>query len=448
MMITKKSLPRRTFLRGVGATVALPLLDSMVPALSALSLTAAAPAKRAGFVYVPNGQAMVNWVPTEVGKHFTLPTILQPLAPYQDQLVVVSGLANLEAEARDLGTGPHTRCGSVWLNGVRPKRTEGPDIRAGKTLDQYSADVLGTDTPLRSLEIALETNYNVGNCDNGYSCAYVNTFSWRTPTTPLPMENNPRVVFERLFGDGATAEQRLVRMRQDRSLLDAVRTDLASLRHTLGPRDRTTVSEYLDAVREVERRIQLAEEYNTASEVPIDQPIGIPPAHTEFAELMYDLMMLAYQADITRVAAFQLGREQSEQTYPWIGVPEADHDISHHGSDPEKTLKRTKVNTYHAQLFARFLERMRATPDGDGTLLDHALVLYGSGMGDANVHSPHNLPLLLVGGGCGQLEGWQHLAFSTETPLPMMNLGLSMLEKLGVVELESVGDSTGQLAGL
>ena len=261
------------------------------------------------------------------------------------------------------------------------------------------------------------------------------------------MENNPRVVYERLFGDGATAEQRLVRRRQDRSLLDAVRTDLASLKHTLGPHDRTTVSEYLDAVREVEHRIQLAEERNTTSEVPIDQPIGIPTTHTEFAELMYDLMVLAYQGDITRVATFQLGREQSAQTYPWIGVPEADHDISHYGVDPEKILKRTKVNTYHAQLFARFLERMRATPDGDGTLLDHALLLYGSGMGNSSLHSPHNLPLLLAGGACGQLNGGQHLAFSIDTPPPMMNLGLSMLDKLGV-ELESIGDSTGRLAGL
>jgi len=447
MIISKKSLPRRTFLNGLGAMVALPVLDAMIPAMTAMSRTAAAPTRRIGFVYVPNGQAMVNWVPTEAGSNFTFPTILQPLTPYQDQVVVVSGLANLEAEARDLGTGPHTRCGSVWLNGARPKRTEGPDIKAGKTLDQYAADVLGTDTPLRSLEMALESNYNVGNCDNGYSCAYVNTFSWRTSTTPLPMENNPRVLFERLFGDGSTAEERVVRMRQDRSLLDAVTGDLTKLTSILGPRDKTIVSEYLDAVREVERRIQRAESYNATAEVPIEQPIGIPPTHTEFAELMYDLLALAYQADITRVASFQLGREQSAQTYPWIGVPEADHDISHHGDDPVKTLKRTKVNTYHAQLFARFLKKMRETPDGDGTLLDQVMILYGSGMGNANVHSPHNLPLLLAGGASGKLQGGRHLAFSVDTPPPMMNLGLSMLDKFGI-ELESIGDSTDRLPGV
>jgi hypothetical protein len=447
MLITKKMLPRRTILRGLGVTVALPLLDAMVPALSAMSRTAAAPTKRAGFIYVPNGQAMTNWVPSEAGKHFSLPAILRPLKAVRDQVVVVSGLANLEAESRDLGTGPHTRCGSVWLNGVRPKRTEGADIRAGKTADQYAADALGGETPLRSLELARASNNNKGNCDNGYSCAYVNTFSWRTATTPLPMENDPRVVFERLFGAGTTAEQRVSRMRQDRSLLDALTDDIASLKKGLGLRDQATIGDFLDAVREVEQRIQRSESYNATSEVPIERPIGIPPSHEEFASLMYDLAALAYQADITRVVSFQLGREQSSQTYPFIGVPEADHATSHHGNDPGKILTRTKVNTYHMQLYARFLERLQATPDGDGTLLDQSLLLYGSGMGNGNVHSPHNLPLMLAGGGCGELRGGQHLAFSADSPPPMMNLCLNMLDKLNV-ELESLGDSTGRLAGL
>jgi len=445
MMITKMFLPRRTFLRGVGATVALPLLDAMVPASTVLARTAGAPVTRMGFIYVPNGQALVNWIPDKTGSNFELKTIHKPLEAHRSHLNIVSGLSNLEAESRGLTTGPHTRCGSVWLNGVRPKRTEGADVQAGKTIDQFAADTLGADTTLRSLEIALESNFNVGNCDNGYSCAYVNTFSWRTPTMPLPMENNPRVVFERLFGDGETPAARKAQMRKDKSLLDALGGEIAGLQKVLGPTDRQLVGEYLDAVREVERRIQRAEQRSSETPENLTAPIGVPEVHADFAELMYDLMLLAYQADITRVVSFQMAREQSSQTYPWIGVPEADHDMSHHGTDPEKTQKRTKINTYHMSNLAKFADKLKKTPDGDGTLLDRVMVMYGSGIGDGNVHSCHNLPLLVLGTGNGALQGGRHMAYAMDTPA--MNLGVTLLEKAGV-PVDQVGDSTGRLAGL
>lgn len=445
MMITKMFLPRRTFLRGAGTAVALPLLDAMVPASTVLAKTAAAPVTRLGFIYVPNGQALVNWIPEKTGAGFDMKPILKPLEPYRSHLTLVSGLSNLEAESRGVTTGPHTRCGSVWLNGVRPKRTEGADVQAGKTVDQFAADTLGADTTLRSLEIALESNFNVGNCDNGYSCAYVNTFSWRTPTMPLPMEQNPRVVFERLFGDGETPTARKTQMRKDKSLLDAVGQEIAGLQRVLGPTDRQLVGEYLDAVREVERRIQRAEQRSAATPENLTAPIGIPEVHADFAELMYDLMLLAYQADITRVVSFQMGREQSSQTYPWIGVPEADHDMSHHGTDPEKTMKRTKINTYHMTNLAKFADKLKRTPDGDGTLLDRVMVLYGSGIGDGNVHSCHNLPLIVLGTGNGQMKGDRHMAYAMDTPA--MNLGVTLLDKAGA-RVEQIGDSTGRLAGL
>jgi hypothetical protein len=444
-MITKMSLPRRTFLRGMGTTLALPLLDAMVPASTALAKTAATPAPRIGFIYVPNGQALVNWIPEKAGTDFEMKPILKPLEPYRSHMTIVSGLSNLEAESRGLTTGPHTRCGAVWLNGVRPKRTEGADVQAGKSLDQYAADALGNETVLRSLEMALESNFNVGNCDNGYSCTYVNTFSWRTPTVPLPMEQNPRVIFERLFGNGETPDARRDQMRKDKSILDAVTGEIAGLQKVLGPADRRMMAEYLDAVREVERRIQLAERRSETTPTDLRAPVGIPQSHTDFAELMYDLMLLAYQSDITRVVSFQMAREQSSQTYPWIGVPEADHDISHHGTDPEKTVKRTKINTYHVTNLAKFIGKMAKTQDGDGTLLDHVMVLYGSGMGDGNVHSCHNLPLVVMGGGSGKMKGGRHMQYAMDTP--MMNLGLSLLDKVGA-RIDKVGDSTEVLAGL
>ena len=446
MIITKRSLPRRTFLRGVGAALSLPLLDAMVPALSALSRTAAQPRMRMGFVYVPNGVQLENFRPATAGAGYAMTPILQPLEPYREQMTVLGGLANALANPLDVGSGTHARASAVWLNGVRPKRTEGADIRAGTTIDQFAARALGEETPLRSLELALEPNFTVGNCEGGYSCVYINTFSWRTPTMPLPMEINPHAVFERLFGAGGDPEARMAQMRRDRSLLDAVSDDMRRLQRALGPRDRATVDGYLDAVRDVERRLQNTLQRADASPAPaMDVPLGIPDTFAEHARLMFDLQVLAYQADITRVVTFQIGRELSTRSYAELGVLESHHDISHHQSDPERMAKNTKINQFHTGLFAEFLGKLRATPDGDGTLLDHSMLLYGGGLGDGDLHHPHDLPLVLAGGGCGQLRGGRHVVCETDTP--MMNLGLSLLDKVGV-ELDSIGDSTGRLTDI
>lgn len=446
MMITKMALSRRTVLRGVGATLALPLLEAMVPALTAMAKTAAKAPMRLGFAYIPNGVQLINFLPKTVGTGFEITPILTPLAPFRDQLTVVSGLSNVKAEMLDEGGGAHARPAGSWLNGTRLKRTTGDaEVRAATTVDQYAANVLGKDTPLRSLELALEPSFVVGNCETGYSCAYINTTSWRTPTTPLPMETNPRVVFERLFGDAPTRATRLAQMQRDRSILDSVTEETSRLQRTLGPGDRRRVTDYLDAIRDVERRLQMTgERVETTVDAP-PAPLGIPESFREHAELMFDLQFLAYQADITRVVSFQIARELSTRSYPEIGVVEAHHEMSHHGNEPAKMEKNTRINTYHFQLFAHLVERMRSTPDGDGSLLDHAILLAGAGMGDGNEHSPHNLPVVLVGGGCGQLQGGRHLKYPLDTP--MMNLGLSVLDKVGV-ELESIGDSTGRITDI
>ena len=444
MMIGKLSLPRRTFLRGMGASLALPFLDAMVPALSTVARAAVAPTPRVGFFYVSNGIQLQSFIPATEGADYEITPVLAPLEAYRKQMTVVTGLANKQADPLDSGSGPHTRACAVWLNGTRTKHTEGADIQAGTTIDQFAAKKLGTDTPLMSLELALEPNFAVGNCEGGYSCVYLNTFSWRTPTTPLPMEINPHAVFERLFGEDPTGAARLARIRKNRSILDAVTEDMARLQRTLGPSDRSTVSGYLEAIREVEQRLQrTAQRVDIAENVP-SAPLGIPESFDEHAKLMFDLLFLAYQADITRVATFQICRELSTRPYPEIGVPEAHHDVSHHQMNVERMAKNTKINVYHAQLFARFVEKLRVTADGDGSLLDHSLLVYGAGMGNGDVHEPRDLPSVIVGGGCGQHTGGRHLR-----PLgqPMMNLGLSLLDKVGV-ELESVGDSTGRLVGL
>jgi hypothetical protein len=443
MFISKISLPRRAFLGGIGATLALPFLDAMTPALSAMAATSAKPQMRLGFFYTANGVTMAHWRPKGVGSQFELSPILNSLAPFKDQVVVISGLANTAADVKDVSSGPHTRCQAAWLSGVAPKRTEGTDIQLGKTLDQYAADELGKDTPLTSLELALEPNFVVGNCDNGYSCVYQNTFSWRSPTIPLPMENNPRVVFERMFGDGSKAAARIKQMRQDRSILDAVTEDMKRLLGTLGPGDRNTVEEYLAAVRDVESRIHRSEKRAAyAPEATIERPLGIPVAADDHAKLMIDLQFLAYQADITRVVTFQVSREQSQRTYPFIGVPNGHHEISHHMDQPARMALNSKINAYHVSLMGHLAEKLKGTPDGDGTLLDHTILMYGAGMGDGDVHSPHDLPFVLVGGGCGQLKGGRHLEAKLDTPL--MNVGLSVLEKAGI-PAERIGDSTGRL---
>ena len=448
MIIKKSMLSRRAVLRGLGVAVGLPLLDAMVPAATAITRTAAAARPRLGFFYTPSGMILNNFRPTTAadGRIVELSPILSPLAPVRSHMVAVTGLSHARADEPLLGSGPHTRSAAVWLSGVRPKRTEGADVRLDKTLDQYAADKLGVDTPLASLELALDDNFVTGNCDNGYSCVYLNTFSWRTPTTPLPMEINPRAVFERLFGYSDDVSSRARQLQRDRSLLDWVTGSVSDLRGSLGPGDRAQLDEYLSAIRDVEKRIQVAERQSATTPLPVmARPAGVPDSYPEHAELMLDLMLLAYQADITRVVSLQLNREQSATNFPFIGVPEQHHEASHHGGVPEKVDKFTKVNTYHVSLVARLAQRLQETPDGDGTLLDHSILLLGSGMGDGSIHSPHDLPNVLVGGACGQLRGDRHLAYPLDTP--MMNMGLSLLDKVGV-ELESIGDSTGRLPGL
>jgi hypothetical protein len=449
MIITKLALPRRTFLRGLGTSLALPLLDAMVPALSALAQTPAKPVRRLGFVYLANGVAMngaVNyWKPTGDGATFELSPILTPLAPFRDQLVVVSGLSHVQAETMGDGNGDHTRGTATWLNGVHPKWTEGADVRAGITADQIAAEAVGQETVLPSLELGIDPNFVVGSCENGYSCIYMNSLSWRTPATPLPLENNPRVVFERLFGDGGTSAQRLGQMRLKRSILDSVIEEATHLQQTLGRGDRATVDEYFDSLREVERRIQKAEAHQAesptaaATERP---PVGIPDRFDEHVKLMFDLQWLAYQADLTRVFTFMMGREVCSRTFPEIGISEPHHGLSHHRDDPEQLKKLAKVNSYETTLFASFVERLRSTPEGDGTLLDHSMVLYGAGLSNPNIHSHLDLPLTVVGGGAGQLRGGRHLQYPMNTP--MTNLLLSLLDKAGV-PAEKLGDSTGRI---
>jgi hypothetical protein len=444
MLIRKLALPRRTFLRGMGAAVALPLLDAMVPALSALAKTAAAPVRRLGFVYIPNGAIMEKWTPATTGTDFELPPTLQPLAPFKQQMVVLSGLEQAMAYGIGDGSGDHSRAGATWLSGVHPKHTEGADIEGGITADQLAARALGRDTQLQSLEIGLDLMEAVGMCENGYSCVYLNAVAWRTPTTPLFPEPNPRVVFERLFGGGGTAEERASRMREDRSILDAVTDAVARLQKTLGAADRARVSEYLDAVRNIEQRIQRIEAQNSTSPLALpERPIGIPDTWEEHAKLMFDLQVTAYQSDLTRVITFMLGRELNATVYPGSGVPDGHHNLTHHRYDPVKMAKVEKINTYHMKLFSEYyLARLQATPDGDGSLLDHMLILYGGGISDGNLHDHSRLPLVLVGGSGGHLNGGRHLSYPH--PTPMANLLVSMLDKAGV-PADRLGDSTGTI---
>ena len=446
MMIRKLSLPRRTFLRGLGATVALPLLDAMVPALTAEARTAAAPVRRLGFIYIPNGAVMQEWTPAETGPGFALSRILQPLEPYRKQLTVVSGLAHGQAEPLGDGNGEHSRASSTWLNGVHPKQTEGSDVRAGITADQLAARHIGRDTPLPSLELAIDLDGLVGNCENGYSCVYLNTVAWRSPTTPLPMENNPRVVFERLFGDGGTTEQRVAEMRRDRSILDSVTDDLANLERSIGKGDRARLDQYLDSIRALERRITLSEAQSADAELPdLARPVGIPDDFEDHVRLMYDLVSLAWQADITRVFTFMLGRELGGRTYPHLGVPDPHHGLSHHRNDPEKLDKLARINTYHVGLFTHLLDSLRKAPDGAGSVLDHSMVMYGGGLGDSNDHAHFDLPEIVVGGGAGRLKGGRHLVYPKDTPVN--NLLVSMLDKVGV-SAGNFGDATGRIKEL
>jgi uncharacterized protein DUF1552 len=437
MFLTKKHLPRRTFLRGMGATVALPLLDAMIPAHTAWSTTKAKPSLRFAACYVPHGSIMARWDPTGDGSDFEFSPILKPLEPFRDRLTVVSGTcSNFE--------GGHVISNATWLNGVAPRRTEAEDVRSGVTIDQMIAAKAGNDTALPSLELALEDYASfVGNCEPGLSCVYLNTLSWRTPTTPLPMEINPRAVFERMFGDRSTTGARAARQRNNGSILDSITNDVGRLRQSLGPADRGWLESYLENLREIERRVQQASEQQnkTSVEMP-DTPLGVPHTFEEHCELMFDLQVLAFQADLTRVITFMLARELSTRTYPAINVVDGHHQISHHQNVPTQMDRHARVNTYHVKHFAGFLEKLRSTPDGDGNLLDHSMILYGSGMGNGNVHSHDPLPILVAGGGMGQIKGNQHVKVPFHTPLA--NLLLTLVGK-GGLDVEKVGNSTGRI---
>ena len=448
MIITKHSLPRRTFLRGVGASLALPLLDSMVPAFAAVRSSAAKPVPRLFTGYVPNGVIMDQWTPAAEGALTDLPATLQPLTPFQDKLLIVSGLADAPAfPLPGEGTGDHVRAAATFLTGVHPKKTDGPDIRGGTSMDQIAAGVLGTETVLTSLELAIDPNELIGACEAGWSCAYANTLSWRNPTNPLPMENQPRAVFERLFGDtdNTTPAARLARIQEDRSILDSLVHEVADFQRVLGPGDRIKVTQYLDAIRDIERRIQLAEAQSHRELPELARPSGgIPDTFAEHARVMLDLQVLAFQADLTRVITFMMSREVSPRTYPELGIPDPHHGLSHHQNRPEQMAKLAKLNRHHIEQIAYFMDRLAATPDGDGTLLDQVLLQYGSGISDGNQHLHVNLPVLVA----GAVEGGRHLRVAEETPLT--NLQLAVLDKLGV-PTEKLGDSTGvvkHLAGV
>jgi hypothetical protein len=445
MIIRKQALSRRTILRGLGTSIALPLLDAMVPGLNAAS----APVRRLGFSYMPNGVAIKHggpdyWTPSGTGRQFELSPILKPLEAFKQDMVVVSGLAQAPAEALSDGNGDHTRANATWLNAVRAKRTQGADIRSGTTADQLAALQLGTSTRLPSLELGIEFNSILGNCENGYSCAYMNSLSWSSPTTPLPPENNPRVVFERMFGDGGAPAERIAQMRRDSSVLDTVAEQMARLTRRLGSGDRARVDEYLGSIREVERRIEsnLRAASSDVSSGFDRAPSAIPAVYGDHVKLMFDLLYVAFRADITRVFTFMWGREVGQRTYPEIGFMGPHHASSHHGDDPQRLAVYSKLNIYFSQLFGHFLQRLKSTPEGDGTLLDHSLVLHGAGLSDPNVHSHMKLPLALFGGKGVGLSGGRHLVYKEKRPTA--NLLMTMLDRVGA-RVENVGDSTGSL---
>jgi Protein of unknown function (DUF1552) len=436
MFVTKRSVSRRTVLKGVGATLALPFLDAMVPAATALAKTAAQPALRFGAVFVPMGERPSHWTPAATGAGFEFSPILKPLESFRESLVLVSNLD------RPPG-GTHAVSTSTWLTGSAPKRTEAEDFYAGTSLDQLIAGVTGKDTVFPSLEIATEDQAGyIGACDVGYSCAYMSTIAWKGPTTPLPMEINPRVIFERMFGRPGTPEDRLARMRADQSILDSVRQDVASLQRGLGARDRGRLNDYLEHVREIESRIQRAER-QVSEEIRVpDAPVGVPTSFEEHVGVLFELMAVAYEADLTRVFTFMMNREASQIVFPNLDINEPWHHISHHGNEPEKLAALVKINTWQIELFGRFLDRLRSTPDGDGSLLDHSLIVWGSGMSDSNAHSALDVPLLLAGKASGRMKGDRHIAAPKQTQLA--NAMLNLAQKFGA-EIDQFGVSTGRL---
>jgi hypothetical protein len=438
MIITKKALPRRTFLKTVGATMALPLLDAMIPAATALEKTPAKPLKRLGFVFMPMGCDQTRWTPRSEKNLEQLSPILDSLAPVKDHLSILTNM-----ELANAYPGSHATSNSSFLSAAKAKHTEGSDYYLGTTVDQVAAKQLGKETQLPSLELAMDLLQTVGQCDNGYACVYQNNLSWSTPTTPLPAEAHPRIVFEMLFGDGGNSAERRAALKKRASLLDAFTQDIARLKKKLGPGDRDRVNQYVDTIREVERRIQRAEADATNNTLPdLDRPVGVPAAYADHARLMFDLQLLAFQGDVTRVITFQLARETSNRTYPEIGVPDPHHPLSHHGNDPEKIARMAKINAFHVSLFAEYLQKLKSTREGDGTLLDHSLILYGSGIGNPNIHDHTNLPCIVAGGAAGAMKGNRHIRY--DKPTPLANLHLTLLDKVGV-RLDSFADSTGKL---
>src|SRR5262245_29341270 len=442
MIITKKALPRRTFLKGVQATLALPLLDAMIPAATALAKTAGKPVSRLGFVFIPMGCDRARWTPVSDGSTLNeLSPILAPLEPVREQLTVVT---NLRLEQSYPGT--HDTSNAGFLSAAFAKHTESSDYHLGTTVDQVAAKQMGRDRQLPSLELAMDLNPLAGVCNNGYACVYQNCLSWSSPTTPLPSEAHPRIVFDRLFGEGGSAAARRAALRSRASLLDSFMEDIARLKQRVGAPDRVRVDQYLASIREIERQIQRSETAaGDGATTDFDRPVGVPAAFADHAKLMFDLQILAFQSDITRVVTFQLSRELSNRTYPEIGVPDAHHPTSHHGNDPEKIAKCAKISTFHASLFAQFLEKMKATPDGDGSLLDHTVCLYGSGMGNPSLHDHENLPILVAGGAACGMKGGRHITYQKGTPLA--NLHVTLLDRVGV-RLDSFADSDGKIDDL
>jgi hypothetical protein len=436
MFLTKKHLPRRTFLRGIGATVALPLLDAMLPAGTALAKTAAKAAPRMAFVYFPHGAVMDKWMPDAEGADFELKQILAPLAPFKNQLTIVSGLENKHAN------GPvHAITPGTWLSCVTPRESHDP--YGGVTADQIAAQHIGQDTPLPSLEVCTEGRGGNGVCDRNFGCSYGETVSFRTPSTPLPMERNPRKLFQRLFGEGDTAEERERLAAQYSSILDLISSEAADLKRTLGPADQRRVSDYLESVREIERRVnKMADRDLSNIEVP-DAPVGVPNDFEEHIGLLFDLVALAFEANLTRIASFMMQHEVSSMTFNQIGVRDAFHPLSHHQNNPDKLVRLARVQTYNTQLFAKFVHKLAATPDGDGSLLDHSILLFGSNMSNSNAHDHFPLPSAVIGGGYGKIKGGQHRRYPDRTPLA--NLHLTLLERAGV-PIDELGDSTGSFA--
>jgi len=448
MMIFKKAIPRRVFLKGMGATVALPLLDGMVPAFASPAQRAAMAPVRLGIVYVPDGMwPMDQWTPKTEGAGFELSPTLEPLAKFRDRILVLTGLAQKEALTKPgEATADHSCAFATYLTGVHPKQTLGKDFRVGVSMDQIAAEALGKKTQLASLELSLFTTDLVGTCETGNTCTYLTTLSWRTPTTPLPLENRPRALFERLFGDSDSTDrtERLNQIRENRSILDSLSVEVASFMKDMGAGDRNKIDEYLQAIRDIERRIQIAEEQANREVPQFDRPIGTPASFEEYAHLMMDLQVLAYQTDLTRVISLVMAREgpYGSRAYPEIGIADNHHTLSHHQNSIEAIAKLAQINAFHVKLFADYLEKLQATPDGDGTLLDHMVLLYGSGLCDGNIHQHYNLPLLLAGGAGGGLKGGRHLRYKEWTP--MANLHLTILDKLGI-PLDKLGDSDGKL---